>query len=960
WLPSENPRRAAVSAMGFGGTNFHVVLEEAQTVKPETDWDGDIEIAALSAGDIPALKAQLPAWQEKRTWDDLRRMARQSRETFKASAKCRLCLVLENGKTDAQKLAVSAAKMLDSGQESWTLPEGAFYGGAEPQETAVLFPGQGAQYPGMLKDITRAFSPAMETAARAARLEVKGARLGALLYPAPSFDQSVKKRQAELLKDTAAAQPALGAVELAAWKTLALFGLKPAAFAGHSYGELAALCAAGSFQDDKFFALSALRGALMSGEPGTRGGMIAVQAPLPEIDKALREEKISLVTANKNAPLQTVLSGKIEELDRALQALSKRGIKAVKLQVSAGFHSPFVADAKPRFAEGIVKAEFKPPVVPVYANKTAAPYPHDAAACAEILAAQLASPVEFVAMIEAMYARGIRVFVETGPGARLTGLVDAILSGKPHAAFSLDASSGAKSGLLELARALARLSSLGAKLDLSQWELPLPEPEKSNGYVMQLTGSNYRTPRQAPPLPKLDAPAAQPQAPAYLPPTGFAALPPQVSAGGNSLQSLQDSMNRLAAMQEQAALLHAKYLENQEQAQRALQELIEQQQRLIAGQPLAAMPPLPPLPKPVAAPAPQAYVSAPVAPVAPRPAPAKAASNVEKTLIAIVSAQTGYLVEALKPEMDMESDLGIDSIKRVAILAEVQEKLPGAPQIKPEHLGTMRTLRQVADYLSQGNAHPVPATAQPQQAAPAVSANSSNVEKTLIAIVSAQTGYPVEALKPEMDMESDLGIDSIKRVAILAEVQEKLPGAPQIKPEHLGTMRTLRQVADYLSQGSAQPVAAAPAQPQQQAAQSSSADVQKNLISIVSAQTGYPVEALKPEMDMESDLGIDSIKRVAILAEVQEKLPGAPQIKPEHLGTMRTLRQVADYLSQGSAQPVAAAPAQSAPVEQLKSGSENVEKTLIEIVSAQTGYPVEALKPEMDMESDLGIDSIKR
>jgi len=144
--------------------------------------------------------------------------------------------------------------------------------------------------------------------------------------------------------------------------------------------------------------------------------------------------------------------------------------------------------------------------------------------------------------------------------------------------------------------------------------------------------------------------------------------------------------------------------------------------------------------------------------------------------------------------MDMESDLGIDSIKRVAILSEVQEKLPEAPQVKPEHLGTMRTLRQVMEYLSGGVK--AESTSAP---APVAVADNGRIQSAILEVVSAQTGYPVEMLKLDMDMESDLGIDSIKRVAILSEVQEKLPDAPQVKAEQLGTMRTLRQVIAHLS-----------------------------------------------------------------------------------------------------------------------------------------------------------------
>ncbi|MCX5794639.1 MAG: SDR family NAD(P)-dependent oxidoreductase, partial [Elusimicrobia bacterium] len=169
-----------------------------------------------------------------------------------------------------------------------------------------------------------------------------------------------------------------------------------------------------------------------------------------------------------------------------------------------------------------------------------------------------------------------------------------------------------------------------------------------------------------------------------------------------------------------------------------------------------------------------------------------------------------YPPESLNPDMDLESDLGIDSIKRVEILSAIQEKLPAAPKVKPEHLGTLRTLRKIAEFLSAGAPAPAPTAA----AAP-------GVEAVLLAVVSEKTGYPPESLNPDMDLESDLGIDSIKRVEILSAIQEKLPAAPKVKPEHLGTLRTLRQITAYLSQTVELPKPAADPVPSAQAAPAS-------------------------------------------------------------------------------------------------------------------------------------------
>jgi acyl carrier protein len=281
------------------------------------------------------------------------------------------------------------------------------------------------------------------------------------------------------------------------------------------------------------------------------------------------------------------------------------------------------------------------------------------------------------------------------------------------------------------------------------------------------------------------------------------------------------------------------------------------------------------------------------------------------TLLAVVSEKTGYPAETINADMDLEADLGIDSIKRVEILSAIAEKLPGAPKVKPEHLGTLRTLKSIADYLSQGMAATPPSTQLAPERVVSSAQPPAAVLPTLLAIVSEKTGYPAETINPDMDLEADLGIDSIKRVEILSAVAEKLPNAPKVKPEHLGTLRTLKSIADYLSQGIAATPASTQLAPERVVSSAQSpAAVLPTLLAIVSEKTGYPTETINPDMDLEADLGIDSIKRVEILSAVAEKLPNAPKVKPEHLGTLRTLKSIADYLAQGAA-PAAPASAQA-------------------------------------------------
>jgi len=782
WLERGHPRRAAVSALGFGGSNFHVALEEYQPSKVEADWDGETQIAAFSGPDREPLRKALAGWQGDFSWDEVRVKAANSRSGFDAAARERLCWLIEKGRTDIKATAAAALQALNR-PDGAGMPEGVYFGTGKPGKLAVLFPGQGSQYVGMGRDLVCHFPQAFE-AFGAAEAEFDGERrLGDFVYPRADFSPEGRKRREAALRDTRIAQPALGAVSCGAYRVLADFNVVPDALAGHSYGELVALCAAGRYDEKVLHQLSALRGKVMAEAGGDGGSMLAVSAPLADIETVIREDKLDLVIANKNAPMQSVLSGRREEIRRASEAFEKRRLRCVELQVSAAFHSPLVEGAQKAFRTALKKIGLRKADIPVYSNKTAGLYPDICQAACDILAGQLASPVEFVGLVENMHSAGVRTYLEAGPGNKVTGLVHAILKGRDHEALALDSSSGRRCGVADLGRVLARLASLGYPVKLGLWQggveavRHLAQRKKPKFGVM-LSGANYRAKRQ-----NNDS---LPQRNVRPPQGGRADSPPY---GGEFVQAAQDSMIALQKLQEQTALLHAKFLEGQAAIQASFQALIEQQQGSSVGRGAEV-----PLPQP-------ARVSEP-AKKSPEPLPP--VGSVMNALLSVVSEKTGYPAESLNPDMDLESDLGIDSIKRVEILSAIGEKLPRAPKVKPEHLGTLRTLRRIADYLSQGAAPNGDAHVQAagRDGLPSAAA-------VLTAVVSEKTGYPAESLNPDMDLESDLGIDSIKRVEILSAIGEKLPQAPKVKPEHLGALRTLRQIAAYLSQESEPSVPAA-------------------------------------------------------------------------------------------------------------------------------------------------------
>ena len=331
----------------------------------------------------------------------------------------------------------------------------------------------------------------------------------------------------------------------------------------------------------------------------------------------------------------------------------------------------------------------------------------------------------------------------------------------------------------------------------------------SNGRASSLAaGSQPAVPGPAPEAPGVAIPV--------VPPSNHADL-------AQAIRQTQENLVALQRLAEQTAQLHRQFLEGQAATQHTFQSLLEHQQRLtsaVLGQggrregspqeplPLAVMPsPIAPVSAPPRAPIadhrpPAAVNGSASVPVAAAAMPALTVSvGVAEVLLQVVAEKTGYPVEMLELDMQLDADLGIDSIKRVEILSALQDRLPEAPAVKPEHLGTFRTLRQIAEFLAQQPAShdaALPRSGVTIQASrngdlhgPAAACSTSapavGVAEVLLQVVAEKTGYPVEMLELDMQLDADLGIDSIKRVEILSALQDRLPEAPAVKPEHLGT-----------------------------------------------------------------------------------------------------------------------------------------------------------------------------
>ncbi len=439
---------------------------------------GDIEIFAFSGNnrkDVKALLAKMLAETENAdTPSDVVRLAEQSRAHFRSTDFFRLTMIVKQDDV-LQGCLQNAIAAIDSkdGADSAVFP-GIFFGEDKPPgKIAFLFPGQGSQYIHMGKDLI-AFFPQAETVFK--DVEVLFARekpLHAYIYPEAPTDAADKKHMEELLRQTDIAQPAIGAISLVMAKILSVFEVFPGMTAGHSFGELTALCAGKRIRENDFLYLSVWRGRLMAAAGGAdKGRMLAVKENPDTIAQRIQASGVDVILANKNSPEQGVLSGSSEEIEKIQQICKENRIRTMLLPVAAAFHSRLVSDAAEGFRQKIKSVEILTAAVPVYSNKTAMPYSEIEKEARHLFGEHLVSPVNFMDQIMNMHANGAGVFVELGPKNVLTGLVNSILKGFSFHAFSIDASSGKQNGVYDLAAALCRLGAIGCPVDLRPWKQP--------------------------------------------------------------------------------------------------------------------------------------------------------------------------------------------------------------------------------------------------------------------------------------------------------------------------------------------------------------------------------------------------------------------------------------------------------------------------------------------------------
>lgn len=1029
-----SPRRAGVSSFGFGGTNFHIAVEEYSGTSQEfTRIHPSSYMVLLSASSMENLKREiqktLEALNDEAAEQYLDQIDRQSCQGTISIKDARIGF-LTNSVEDAIEKLRECQSLIESnqGQQSWSTPKGIYFreSGMDTQgKTVALFPGQGSQYVNMGKDLAIQFPLFREVFEKIDQQFNEDGRefLTKNVFPIPVFSEEEKKAQEKQITATENAQPAIGAFSMGLFQLLTKAGFNADYFAGHSFGELTALWAGGVLEDDAYLRLIIARGKAM-GTPSSsqteNGTMIAVKGERKRIEEILKDIP-GVKIANYNSPGQVVAAGSSADIETARKALEKAGLSVYQLNVSAAFHTDLVGHAREPFADAIKKEQFKKPVGKVYSNSTAESYPDAPEHITDILCDHILNSVRFQEEIENIYKEGGRVFVEIGPKNILSNLVKEILAGKTYELITLNPNQRGDSDL-QYRQAVLQMKIIGLKLGEVDPYRSIHEPVisaqskvavKLNGgsYISETTRTKFEEALKQQAKKKGDGGNQKIQGGtlrSVLEGEGQIQQPPRNPANLKTpivVQAASDPaianeaavlIHKLQEHQKEILKVHEVFLQNDSTSITALQDItrqgismlseqdmrsgrqhdenafsvIEEQAKCISDQHAATSS------------AHEAYLHSQttfiqqytqlihellkhdrsgadfgVCDVIDRtPEELKdsreqvaidqfersfnheAEPSIEKEtgqagyetgkltdeFLEIVSEKTGYPVDMLELSMDMEADLGIDSIKRVEILGAMQTQFPDLPTIQADELVNLRTLEQVVGaFVKTKVSISTPSTTSAAKMDFAATetnvdmssrASSAQIQDAFLEIVSEKTGYPVDMLEMSMDMEADLGIDSIKRVEILGSAQEKFPQFGMIDADRLVELRTLEQVvAEFVNNGATNQITAERSEPEQMTQPAAEEREQANaqvvpqeyqtvFLEIVSEKTGYPVDMLETSMDMEADLGIDSIKKVEILGAMQEKYPQMNSISAEELIELRTLEQIISSLkSEGTA-----------------------------------------------------------
>ncbi|MGA1230739.1 MAG: beta-ketoacyl synthase N-terminal-like domain-containing protein [bacterium] len=921
WIRGPEPRRAGVSAFGFGGSNFHFILEEHKTELTSYRLNRAPQPVLLSAENPVELqelcKTLLDQLSSTPQIGQKDLLEKGNQATPPAKDHARLGFVSDSPEESIQALQEALLTWEKEPEKlEWSQKSGIFYrqSGLDCEgKVAALFCGQGSQYLQMGRELFLEFPEIQFDLQEMDQLFVEDERdpLSKLIFAISSFEENEEDAQNLHLQKTENAQPAIGALSGGMFRLLKARGLQVDFTSGHSFGELSALWAAGVINDNDYHRLAVARGKAMAApdDPDFDAGtMMAVMGKVDTVE-GLLEDFPDLKVANFNSNKQVVVAGPKDQIEKAFAFFKSKRFSVVSLPVSAAFHTPLVGHAQKPFSEAIQSCKFNKARVPVFSNQTAKAYPTEPVKIKEMLQAHILESVRFKQQIENLYEAGARVFIEFGPKNVLTKLTENILQGKEIYAVALNPNPKEESSR-QFREAYVQLQVLGlplSKLDPHQREYQsfVTSPSKANvrlhggNYVSEATRTEFAkfighdceiqslkrtsahetndSEEEAKPNLKISEKTSPPPTPQTLTNNPVNNKDQDTS----NYHPIQDFYRH----QQEVLRTHQQYLAQQMEYARAFWQVLQQFSHDSEGK-LTDLP-----------------------------------TGVQQNLQWFHHHQQETLKiheQYLKGQSEqtqialqwgLTAEGNVSQMPRMASLSSVSPETPVKSEVIPKFATPTEFIP--APALNLRPSLPVSnITISAPQTAPEVRVShsetssrsasqttsvSSSVQFVLLEIVAEKTGYPTEMLELDMDLEADLGIDSIKRVEILGALQEKLPDL-QVQADELAEQRTLGQILTILQPEETKPNPSLSNNESSSDSENSTSNIQDILLNIVAEKTGYPNDMLELNMDLEADLGIDSIKRVEILGALQENLPDL-QVQADELADRRTLGEILETFS---------------------------------------------------------------
>lgn len=843
WKKEKGIRRADVSAFGFGGTNFHVLMEEytgknhplftGKDNEKQTVFFNSSEIQEDPCNPFEKLQPEAITIHGDTPQEVIAAALREAREVFsRMPEKYPLaCYAQHSMACPRKKFGVSIVakspkdfiekvKLLEKKADTanWEKPViqfklkqiYPFNSKANKAKVGLLFPGQGSQSVNMLRDLAAKYRIVKETFDEADEIMMRmiGIKLTEAIWSKPGEDKAALQKREDDIRQTKLTQPAMMTADIAMYRLLCEYGIKPDMAIGHSLGEYAAATAAGVFTFENGLRAVTDRAKEMSSiNVADPGKMAFVALGCDKVDEELAKLNAGyVISANKNCPTQTVIAGEAKAVNAAVAHFKSMGIEAGEIAVSHAFHSAVIEPAAKPYRAFLQNIPINLPTLPILSNVTSDFYPNDKQGIYDLLVKQISSPVEFIKQLEHMYELGVRTFIECGPKRVLTGFATSTLKDKPDVTI-LASNHPKRGGIIEFDDMLANMTALGIPVDWRGKD-PLTGDRHFNPYFRNWAIANVSAVFSAEGR-SSDPEEEKPVCPPDSPQGGGKGLPEaQLKDLMDSVAKLQEKIQSMLASEKPAAKQEAipasiepvkapaqtetikasaKTDKNNAAENTALkaktEEMPKKSDEIPSGQPASGIS---------------------------KSGMKLSEEEITEHIVNLFIEKTGYTKELLNLDSDLEADLGIDTIKQAEILSELREyykiSAEGQPSVK-DYPTIRHCIKFVYEKQSSGQDIPMPnslpkektekntdsvAAEKPEKqaaddaknkisfAGKADAADSSDkllteeeVTEQILNLFIEKTGYTKEMLDLDSDMEADLGIDTIKQAEMLAQIREQ-------------------------------------------------------------------------------------------------------------------------------------------------------------------------------------------